>query len=241
MCVVLLCEFRFSFPVRGLRCLVFLRFFHLWLAAAFAMAITMDINVALITALYVVLIQAFANCHRSYGLHDDIVMDGWLSGASLLDSHDCALVISTATLFDYRLSAGLICFDDELRYWVKRRSITWFSQFLRSLYEDSHKIEFFRMDKATVANMYYRLQDYIQKRDTHYRLVVPVEVRVCTALYKLAQGENILSCSENFAIGKSTVNVVIREVVGALNNVFGDLICWPRGNKMRHVMVDFRA
>jgi hypothetical protein len=124
MCVVLLCEFRFSFPVRGLRYLVFLRFFHLWFAAAFAMAITMDVNVALITALYVVLIQAFADYHCNYGLHDDVVMDDSLSGASLLDSHDCALAISTATLFDYRLSAGLICFDDKLRYWVKSRSTT---------------------------------------------------------------------------------------------------------------------
>jgi hypothetical protein len=116
------------------------------------MAITMDVDIALITALYVILIQAFADCHRSYGLHDDVVMDGWLSGASLLDSHNCTLAISTAALFDYRLFAGLICFDDELRYWVKPRSTTWFSQFLMSLYEDSRWIEFFRMDKATVAD-----------------------------------------------------------------------------------------
>jgi hypothetical protein len=76
--------------------------------------------------------------------------------------------------------------------------------------------------------MCYCLWDYIQKRDTHYRLAVPVEVRVCATLYKLAQGVNILSCNEKFAIGKSTVSVVIREVVGALNNIFGDLIRWPR-------------
>jgi hypothetical protein len=197
------------------------------------MAITMDVNVALITALYVILIQAFADCYRSYGLHDDIVMDGSLSGASLLDSHNCTLAISMAALYDYRLSAGLICVDDELRYWVKPQSTTWFSQFLISLYEDFHWIEFFKMDKATVADMCYRLRDYMQKRDTHYRLAVPVEVRVCAALYKLAQGANILSCSEKFAIGKSTVSVVICEVVGALNNIFGDLIHWPRGNEMR--------
>jgi hypothetical protein len=110
-----------------------------------------------------------------------------------------------------------------------------------SLYEDSRWIEFFIMDKATVADMCYRLRDYIQKRDTHYRLAVPIEVRVCAALYKLAQGTNILSCSEKFVIGKSTVSVVIREVVGTLNNICGDLIRWPRGNEMRQVMVDFRA
>jgi hypothetical protein len=96
------------------------------------------------------------------------------------------------------------------------------------------------MDKGSVADMCYHLQESIQKKDTHYRLAVPVEVRVCAYLYKLAHGANLLACSEKFAIGKSTVSVVIREVEAALNTCFGDLISWPRGDEMREVMLDFK-
>jgi hypothetical protein len=68
-----------------------------------------------------------------------------------------------------------------------------------------------------------------------------VEVRVCASLYKLTHGTNFLSCSEKFTIGKSTVSIVIREVIGALNTVFGHLLQWPRGAEMRQVMVDFKS
>jgi hypothetical protein len=40
------------------------------------------------------------------------------------------VVISTAALFDYRLSSSLLHLSDELRWWMKPRSMTWFSDFL---------------------------------------------------------------------------------------------------------------
>ena len=89
--------------------------------------------------------------------------------------------------------------------------------------------------------MCYRLRRQIKKHDTHCRLVVPMEVGVCVALYKLAQGTNFLACSEKFIIGKSTINVIIREVVAALNICFGNLIRWPRGEEMWQVMLDFKS
>jgi hypothetical protein len=204
------------------------------------MADFLDMEVALLLSLYVVLIQVLAACGLTYASEDGI-FGGSTQGGSLLDSDNSALTISTLALYDYRLCTGLICFEDNLRYWVKPRSTTWFSQFLMSIYDDSRWIEFFRMDKGSVADMCYRMRRQIEKQDTHYRLAVPVEVRVCAALYKLAQGANFLSCSEKFAIGKSTVSVVIREVVAALNICFGNLIRWPRGEEMRQVMLDFKS
>jgi hypothetical protein len=70
---------------------------------------------------------------------------------------------------------------------------------------------------------------------------VPVEVRVCAVLYKLAQGANFLACNDKFAIGKSTISVVIHEVVAALNICFRNLIRWPRGEEMWQVMLDFKS
>jgi hypothetical protein len=36
-----------------------------------------------------------------------------------------------------------------------------------------------------------------------------VEVRVCFAIYKIAQGENLLMCIELFVIGKATIKFVL--------------------------------
>jgi hypothetical protein len=71
------------------------------------------------------------------------------------------------------------------------------------------------------------LRPHIERRDTWYRCAVPVEIRVTAALYKLAQGVNILTCSEVFAIGRSMVGRAIREVVNAVNVVFRSQISWP--------------
>jgi hypothetical protein len=149
--------------------------------------------------------------------------------------------MSTAALFDYRLATGLICFDDNLRYWVKPRSTTWFSEFLMDSYDDERWIEQFRMDKPSVAEICHKLRATIEKNDTNYRLAIPVEIRVFCCLYKLAHAVNMLSYSELFAIGHSTVGLVIREVVSAINIVYSDIIRWPRGPEMREVMTDFKA
>jgi hypothetical protein len=96
------------------------------------------------------------------------------------------------------------------------------------------------MDKEGVAELCSRLCPHIQKEDTKYRQAVPIEVRVCCCLYKLVQGATMLQCSELFAVGKSTVGLVIREVVAAINRVYAHVIHWPRGQEMREVMLEFK-
>ena len=59
-------------------------------------------------------------------------------------------------------------------------------------------------------------------------------------LYKVAQGATILQCNELFAVGKSTIGLVIREVVAAINRVYTHVIHWPRGHEMREVMLEFK-
>jgi hypothetical protein len=126
------------------------------------MADSLDMEVALFFSLYVVLIQALAACGLTYALEDG-VFGGSTQGSLLLDLDKSALTISTLALYDYHLCIGLICFEDNLRYWVKSHSTTWFSQFLMLLYDDSRWIEFFCMDKESVADMCYRLRCQIEK------------------------------------------------------------------------------
>jgi hypothetical protein len=199
-----------------------------------------DVELALLVSLYVVLFHAIGECQPSFAAEDHLMQDSTIGLGSCLHSHDVQVAVSTAALYDYRLSYGLICFNDDLRYWVKPRSTTWFSDFFISLYDDSRWIEQFRMDKEAVVDVCARLRPHIEKQDTKYRQAIPVEVWVCCCLYKLAQGASLLQCSESFAIGKSTVGLLIREVVAAINRVFGNIIRWPRGQEMREVMLEFK-
>jgi hypothetical protein len=97
------------------------------------------------------------------------------------------------------------------------------------------------MDKSSVAEICYRLRGTIEKYNTNYQLAILVEIRVSCCLYKLAHGANLLTCSELFAIGRSTVGLVIREVVSAINVVYRDVIWWPRNQELYEVMADFKA
>jgi hypothetical protein len=52
------------------------------------------------------------------------------------DSHDVQAALCSAASFDYKLRCGLIYFDDDMSFWVKPMSRSWFSDFLMSLYDD---------------------------------------------------------------------------------------------------------
>jgi hypothetical protein len=80
------------------------------------------------------------------------------------------------------------------------------------------------MDKSGVANLCYHLKPSIAKQDTKYKFAISIEIRICATLFKPAQGATLSSCSEAFAIGRSNVRLVIREVVFVINTAYRHLI-----------------
>ena len=86
-----------------------------------------DVEIALLLSLYVVLIQMLCACRPSYAFEDDIVMESLAGAWTLLDLHYYHIVMSIAALYNYRISTRLICFEDDLRYWIKPRCTLWFS------------------------------------------------------------------------------------------------------------------
>ena len=64
---------------------------------------------------------------------------------------------------------------------------------------------------------------------------------ICCCLYKLAQSENFFAWNEKFVIGRSTVSLVIREVVHAIRTTYNNVVCWPCGVEMRQTMMDFKS
>jgi hypothetical protein len=81
-----------------------------------------DLEFVLFGTFFVVLIQSLIEASLTTIVDDHILTESILSGYNDLDSHDVQLAMVTAALYDYRLNCGLLCFEDDLRFWVKPRS-----------------------------------------------------------------------------------------------------------------------
>ncbi len=85
-----------------------------------------------------------------------------------------------------------------------------------------------------------QVKPLISKHDTKYREVITIEIKVSCAIYKLVHGANTLTCSELFTIKRSTLALMLQEVVRAINVVFKKLMMWPMGDNMQVVMIEFK-
>jgi hypothetical protein len=157
--------------------------------------------------------------------------------------HDTLMDMNTviaSVLHDFRLAHSRTILDDELGFWVLPRSTAWFSHFLLHEYDDRRWVQNFRFTKDAVFQMSAVLAPLCARKDTKYRRAVPMRVRVACTLYKLAHGASFLQCSESFAIGKSTVSGIVRDIVHAVNIQFRSEIGFPSGNRLQTVMSDFQ-
>jgi len=145
---------------------------------------------------------------------------------------DTLAMVSTA-LHSYRVCTGPYPYSDEISYWVKPRSTTWFSHFLLEEYDNTRWILMFRMPKNYVFALAELLKPAVQKKNTKYRLAIPVLIRVACTLFKLSHGSNLIVCSEMFAVGRSTVCKMMQDVVHAINDSLKHEVSWPSSQKIR--------
>lgn len=150
------------------------------------------------------------------------------------------VTVTRAALYTFRLSNVTSLLGDDLGYWVKPRSTAWFSRFLLDQYDDDRWITMFRMTKPAVFHLAALLKPRVQKKDTKYRLSIPVLVRLACTLFKLTHGASLFICSEMFAIGRSTVSLVLRDVVEAINVSLRSEISWPTREKLLQTEAGFQ-
>lgn len=187
------------------------------------------------------------NCHRSLSLavapdvaQDDEPEDTLMYDVAGPQAHDYVSV-AEAVFNHFRLWSNLSVVDEDLGFWVKPRSTVWFSRFLLEEYDDHRWVQLFRMTKTSIFSLARLLTPHIQRQDTNYRAAVPVIVRLSCVLFKLSQGASLLICSEMFAIGRSTVSIILREVVHGLNVVLKHEMQWPRGERLNSIVGDFHS
>ena len=132
-------------------------------------------------------------------------------------------------------------FDVDLRFWVKPQSIVWFLCFLLQQYNEDHWLKIFCMSKPALFSLAKLLEPIVKKHDTKYRLSIPTVVRVACTIFKLTHGASLLICSEFFAVGRSIVSLMLREVVQAINVALRSEISWPTGNILLETEADFKS
>jgi hypothetical protein len=147
--------------------------------------------------------------------------------------------VTAAALHHFQLCNVFTLFNEELGFWVKPRSTTWFSKFLLGQYDDERWVHMFRMTKVAVFSLAQLLQPHVGKQDTKYRLAILVLICVPYTLFKLTHGASLFICSEMFAVGKSTVSLVLREVVCAINDTLRHELKWPLGQAMVENQLEF--
>lgn len=95
--------------------------------------------------------------------------------------------------------------------------------------------------KNSVFTLSELLKPSVEKRNTRYRLAIPVVVRVACTLFKLTHGANLTICSEMYVFGQSTVSKMLREVVYAINDSLKQELKWPTGDKLRDMQEKFAS
>ena len=128
------------------------------------------------------------------------------------------LAILSSYFLNLLFPTSLYLLPDDLGFWVKPQSTTWFSRFLMAEYDDRRWLEMFRMTKASVFALVDLLAPHVRRKDTKYRVAIPVVIRVAYTLFKLTHGASLFICLEMFAIGKSIVCSILRDVVHAVND-----------------------
>ncbi len=76
-------------------------------------------------------------------------------------------------------------------------------------YEDIKWIDHFRITCKFVEQLIAKLKHFMEKKTITYKCAILVNIYVVCSFYKLAHGAEYLHHSELFAIGKSTILVIL--------------------------------
>ncbi len=107
-------------------------------------------------------------------------------------------------------------------------------------YNNQRWVEHFKVTREVIVQITKKLKPLIQRKDTKYRSAILVGIRVMCSLYKISHGIDYLQYGEMFAIGKSLVNMVLRDFIFTINEVFKNQVQCPQGEDSSQVMIRFK-
>ncbi|XP_077373730.1 uncharacterized protein LOC144016442 [Festucalex cinctus] len=98
--------------------------------------------------------------------------------------------------------------------WAVSRSDVWWDQIVPG-FARADWVRHFRMSEATFLDICAALRPAMEKRDTNFRVCVPLKKRVAIAVWKLATNSEYRSISQLFGVSKTTVCRCLREFCAA--------------------------
>ncbi|TGZ37232.1 hypothetical protein DBV15_12309 [Temnothorax longispinosus] len=91
--------------------------------------------------------------------------------------------------------------------------------------------EHFRMIPDTYEILEAKLGLLLSKESDSGRAIIPVRKQLLSTLWLLATPDSYRSVGERFDMGKSSASDSFIRIVKALNDIAGDVIVWPRGDR----------
>ncbi|XP_060752309.1 uncharacterized protein LOC132863488 isoform X2 [Tachysurus vachellii] len=123
--------------------------------------------------------------------------------------------------------------------WVHQRANDWWTVVVPNFTDDQWS-QNFRMSEDTFLYLCHRLRTAMEKRDTNFRLCVPIKKRVAIALWKLTTNSELRLVSHLFGVGVTTVWRCVREFCSAVNEVLlPELIPFPNDDKLMEMAMNF--
>lgn len=102
------------------------------------------------------------------------------------------------------------------RPWTTTLSTDWWERVVMTEFQPSDWLDKFRMNRETFFYLCDKLRPRLARRDTSFRLALPVEKRVAVALWRLASNIEYRTISALFGVGKSTVCRCVRDMCHAI-------------------------
>uniref|UniRef100_A0A8C4RM29 Putative nuclease HARBI1 n=1 Tax=Erpetoichthys calabaricus TaxID=27687 RepID=A0A8C4RM29_ERPCA len=103
--------------------------------------------------------------------------------------------------------------------WIRSRSSEWWDNTV-SGFTDGQWIKHFRVSSGTFQYVCHKLQSVMERRDTKFRLCVPLRKRVAIGLWKLATNSKYRNVARLFGVGITTAWRCVSEFCTAVTEVF---------------------
>jgi hypothetical protein len=148
---------------------------------------------------------------------------------------------AAAALYGEGLLTNMELFGMNVGQWyVKPRSLTWFKDFVQSVYDNERWKKLFRVGRATFMYLTESLHAKLeQKPPRSLARAIPTRLlsvvkQLAVTLYKLGHGVSNFGVGELFGVEESTVSDVVWRVSQALVQVQAPLkIRWPQAGEER--------
>ena len=104
----------------------------------------------------------------------------------------------------------------ERSVWSQERMIGFVDRLLLGSWTENEFRKRTRVTHNTFRFLCERLGPYLNKKNTRFRVTVPVQDRIAMSLHRLGSGDGLQTIGDLYKVHKSTLSIVVREFCRAV-------------------------